>query len=149
MTIVDDDVPGALQFAGNALTAPENGGPLTVSVNRVGGSAGAVSIDYAAASGSATAGLDFTAVTGTLNWAAGDSAAKTFVVPILNDALIDPNETIALTLTNPTGGATAGGSASVTIQDDEAPLDAGGDVTSQRPQAPRSRRRSSSPARRR
>ena len=54
VTIVDDDVPGALQFAGSALTATENGGPLTVSVNRVGGSAGAVSIDYAAASGSAT-----------------------------------------------------------------------------------------------
>ena len=129
VTIIDDDVPGTVQFASSALTATENGGALTVSVNRVGGSSGAVTIDYAAVAGTATAGVDFTAVTGTLNWAAGDGAAKTFVVPILNDALIDPNETITLTLTNPTGGAAAGANALVTIQDDEAPLDAGGNVT--------------------
>ncbi len=129
VTIVDDDVPGTLQFAATTLTAPETGGPLTVSVNRVGGTTGAVSVDYAASAGTATAGADFTAVTGTLNWAAGDGAAKTFAVPILNDTLIDPNETIALTLTNPTGGATSGPSASITIQDDEVPIDAGGDIT--------------------
>ncbi len=42
---------------------------------------------------------------GTLNWANGDGAAKTFAVPIIDDALVDPNETITLTLSNATGGA--------------------------------------------
>ena len=129
VTIVDDDNPGSLQFSTAALTATENGGSVTVTVNRTGGTLGAVSVDYASAPGTATAGIDFTAVSGTLNWPSGDGAAKTFALPILNDALIDANETIVLTLTNATGGATAGTNATVTIADDEAPLDAGGDVT--------------------
>ena len=129
VTIVDDDNPGSLQFSSAALTATENGGSVTVTVNRTGGTLGAVSVDYASAPGTATAGIDFTAVSGTLNWPSGDGAAKTFALPILNDALIDANETIVLTLTNATGGATAGTNATVTIADDEAPLDAGGDVT--------------------
>ena len=128
VTITDDDVPGTLQFSTGALGAAENGGSATVTVNRVGGTLGAVSITYAAVAGTATAGTDFTPVGGTLNWPSGDGTAKSFLLPLIDDSFSDPNETITLTLTNPTGGATGGADAIVTILDDESPLDAGGDI---------------------
>jgi|GEM_PF-1625611 len=128
VNIIDDDVPGTLQFSAGALSAAENGGSTIVTVNRVGGTLGDVSITYAAVAGTATVGADFTPVGGTLNWPSGDGAAKSFALPIVDDALSDPNETITLTLTNPTGGATGGANATVTVLDDESPLDAGGDV---------------------
>lgn len=129
VTIIDDDSPGTLQFSASALTVGENGGSLTIAVNRVGGTLGAVAVDYASVAGTATAGVDFTVVTGRLNWASGDVSAKTFVLPIIDDTISDPNETITLALTNPAGGAVAGANATVTVLDNESPLDAGGDVT--------------------
>ncbi len=59
---------GLLQFSAATYSVAENGGTVTVTVDRVGGSAGAVSVDFATADGSATtAGLDYTAALGTLN----------------------------------------------------------------------------------
>ncbi len=129
VTVVDDDNGGTLQFANGNVSAPEAGGALTVTVDRVGGTLGAVTVDYATVAGTATAGTDFAAVGGTLTWAAGDSSPRTFVVPILDDQTFDPNEILTLTLRNATGGAVTGADATVTIADDEAQLDAGGDVT--------------------
>jgi hypothetical protein len=82
------------------------GQTLTIQVSRTGGSSGAVSVDYATASGTATSGDDFTAATGTLNWADGDSASKSFNVPITNDTTEEQAESFTATLSNATGGAT-------------------------------------------
>ena len=60
---------GALQLSADTYSVAEDGGTLTVTVDRVGGSAGAVSVDYATADGTATAGLDYTAASGTLTFA--------------------------------------------------------------------------------
>ncbi len=81
------------------------GGAATITVNRNGGSTGAVSVDYAT-SFPVTAPSDYTVVSGTLNFAAGVQTA-TFFVPTTTDAP-DDNETVALTLSNPTGGAALG-----------------------------------------
>ena len=64
---------------------------------------------------------DYASTSGTLSWASGDTANKTFSVPITNDTLDEPNETFTVTLTSPTGGATLGSpsSATVTIMDDD------------------------------
>ena len=50
--------------------------------------------------------LATTAANGTLNWADGDSASKSFNVPITNDTTEEQAETFTATLTNATGGAT-------------------------------------------
>jgi uncharacterized delta-60 repeat protein len=57
-----------------------------------------------------------------LNWAAGDAASKTVNIPIVNDTLSEEDETINLTVTPLTGGATAGAvtEATLTILDDDA-----------------------------
>jgi hypothetical protein len=122
LTIQDDDVaqPGVLQFSTSAYSVNENGGTATITVTRSGGSNVPVSVSYATSDGTATAGSDYTAVSGTLNFGVGETS-KTFTIPILDDSLVEGNETVNLTLSNPTGGATLGSqtTATLTIQDDE------------------------------
>ena len=127
LTIVDNDSagsPGTLSFTTAQQSVGESAGDATVTVQRTGGSTGAVTVDYASSDGSATAGADYTAVAGSISFAAGDSANKTFIVPILDDSTIEPSETVNLTLANPTGGAALGspGSQTLTILDDDVPM---------------------------
>ena len=125
VTIVSEDPPqrGTLAMANGALTVDEAAGTLTVTVNRTGGANGAVGVSYATAAGSATAGSDYTDTSGTLSWADGDAAPKTFTVPILDDLLFEPDETFAATLSGATGGAALGAATTtVTIQSNEAPV---------------------------
>src|SRR5205085_94973 len=66
------------------------------------GAAGAVSIDFNTQDGTAVAGKDYTAASGTLSWPAGDESTKTFFVPLLASGA----GTVKLILSNPQGGAT-------------------------------------------
>ncbi|MCF6177701.1 MAG: hypothetical protein L3J71_18245, partial [Victivallaceae bacterium] len=70
--------PGTLEFSAGTYAVAEDGTTVTITVNRAGGSYGAVSVDYATGSGTASSGSDYTVASGTLNWAGGDAAAKTF-----------------------------------------------------------------------
>jgi hypothetical protein len=100
--------PGTLALSTPALAIAESGGSATVTVTRTGGTTGAVSVAYATSNGTATAGSDYTAASGTLNWADGDGASKTFTVEILNDGARESDETVTVTLGSVTGSATLG-----------------------------------------
>jgi hypothetical protein len=77
-------------------------------VNRVGGTNGAVQVSYATvAGGTASNSVDYTDVSGVLNWAAGDSTPKMFSVPILANTVVQSNVTVNLALSNPTNIASA------------------------------------------
>jgi hypothetical protein len=116
---------GSLQFSVASLSITEGTGgasTITVTVTRTGGSDGAVSANYATSNGTATAGSDYTASSGVLSWTSGDAAAKTFVLSVASDAAVEANETVSLTLSAATGGATLGLAAAVlTIADDDGP----------------------------
>jgi plastocyanin len=119
-----NDEPGVLRFSAALYTAGEAAGSAAITVQRTGGDDGAVSVGYSAAAGSAAAGQDFTAVSGTLSWADGDDSPKTFNVPILNDTAVEGLETVALALSAPSGGATldlAFDTATLRIQDNDQP----------------------------
>lgn len=113
--------PGVLEFSAPTYTVAENGASATVTVTRTGGASGAVSVSYASADGSAVQPGDYTAVSGTVNWADGDAAPKTFAVAIVDDALVEGAETVSLSLSAPTGGASLGANAAavLTITDDD------------------------------
>ena len=108
MTIVD--ASGRLQFGQTAFSVAKDGGSITITVTRSGGSAGGVTVDYATSDGTAKAGIDYTATAGTLTFGAGETS-QSFTIPILNDGLVTGDKTVILTLGNPTGGATLAGQA--------------------------------------
>jgi hypothetical protein len=113
--------PGTLQFTTAAQSVGESGGNVTVTVRRADDSAGAVSVNYATANGSATAGADYTPASGTLTWADGDTADKSFTVTILEDNIFEGSETFSVGLSAPDGGAILGTPAiqTVTITDND------------------------------
>ena len=84
VTIVD--ASGSLQFGQTAFSVAKDGGSITITVTRSGGSAGGVTVDYATSDGTAKAGIDYTATAGTLTFGAGETS-RSFTVPILNDGL--------------------------------------------------------------
>ena len=117
---------GVLAFSKGSYTTGESG-PAVLTVTRTSGSAGAVTVDYSTASGTAISGSDFAgASSGTLSFADGE-ARKAIKVPIINDAAVEPNETFQVALSAPTGGATLGApsQATATIVDDDTPQLAG------------------------
>ena len=63
-----------------------------------------VTVDYATADGTATAGADYTATSSTLSFAAGETQ-KTITVAVLDDAHDEGTETLTLTLSNARGAA--------------------------------------------
>ena len=79
---------------------------------------GTVTVDYATADGTATAGSDYTATSGTLTFAAGETE-KTISVPVLDDGHDEGSETLTLTLSNPSGAYLADGSATGTINNSD------------------------------
>lgn len=117
VTILNDDItgPGTLQFSLSNYSVTEGDGNATITATRSGGNTGAVAVSYASSNGSAIAGSDYTTVSSTLSWNDGDSSPQTFQVPIINDTNVEVLETVNLTLSSPTGGASLGSPSTATL----------------------------------
>jgi uncharacterized delta-60 repeat protein/uncharacterized repeat protein (TIGR01451 family) len=130
LNILDDDT--TLRFSSTNFTVLENAGVAVITVERVGVTNNAVSVDYATTSGgTAVAGLDYTPVKGTLSWVAGEGASKTFNVPIIDNNVLNQPKTVLLLLSNAVGTAayvTAPTNAVLTILDDESQAPTAGPV---------------------
>ena len=116
--------PGFIGLATNAYQVNETDGTVDVTVVRTDGSDGVVSVDYDTIDATATAGVDYTAMSGTLTFADGETS-KTVTIPILDDAEVEGSENFGLTIDNIVGGATllAPRTALVTIADNETGLE--------------------------
>ncbi|HEU0011173.1 MAG TPA: Calx-beta domain-containing protein, partial [Verrucomicrobiae bacterium] len=112
--------PSFLQFSAGAFTTSEDGGTVAITVTRTGSSAGAASVHYATSDGTALTGSDYAGASGVLNLANGQTSAVV-VVSIQNDLVPEPDETIHLTLSAPSGGPALGSptEAVLTIHDDD------------------------------
>jgi RHS repeat-associated protein len=84
-------------------------------------SANTVTVTYATSNGTATAGSDYTAKSGSITFAPGDTS-ESVSITVLNDSLDETNETVTLTLSSPTN-ATLGtpNPATLVIQDNDLP----------------------------
>ena len=90
---------------------------LTVTLS--GPSAAPVTVDYLSSDGTALAGDDYTALDGTLTFAPGETQ-KVIAIALVNDTLVESDETFTLTLSSPTGAALGSPSQAVlTILDDD------------------------------
>ena len=124
-TIVDDDQPGVFRM-GSATYTVKEGGSVVVDIMRLpapgagGPLGGNISVAYATSNGNASAGEDFTHVSGIAVFGPMDTK-KSITVPTLPDTLVDPGKNFFFTLSAPTGGATLGSpaTANILIQDDD------------------------------
>ncbi len=110
VTIIDAPPTGAgtLQLAANNYFIDEDSRQVIIGVERLGGSVGAVSVNYATTDDTATASSDYTATQGELTWANGDTRTKFFTVAVTVDNTVELAETFLVTLSNPLGGANLG-----------------------------------------
>jgi hypothetical protein len=113
-TITNDDLPSINlspngQTVVEGLTTPQN---LSYTVSLSSSSPQTITVQYSTANGTALAGSDYTATTGTLTFNPGVTS-QTISIPILNDSVNEANETFTLKLTSPSN-ANLGGTATVT-----------------------------------
>ena len=77
----------------------EASGPFALTVRRSGDATAASTVAYATSDGTATAGQDYTASSGTLTFAAGE-LVKTIQVPVTNDTTPEADETLQIALSS-------------------------------------------------
>ncbi|HYW72638.1 MAG TPA: Calx-beta domain-containing protein [Pyrinomonadaceae bacterium] len=114
-------IPTAVQFSSATNSVSEGNGTVTITVNRSGDVSSTTTVDYATSDGTAIAGTDYTATSGTLTFTPGQ-LSKTFTVPIIDDKFFEgANETFNIALGNASSGVVLGSPSTtvVTIQDNE------------------------------
>ena len=116
-----DPQAGVLEFSNAGYLRLESSLTPIVTVNRTGGSKGAVSVSFTTSDGTAVGGADYTPVTATVVFPDGDDSPRRVLVPILQDTLPEGDETVNLTLSQPGGCAALGtpASATLTLVDDD------------------------------
>ncbi len=120
ITILNDDNSPTISIAnlnvneGNTGTANAS---FTVTLSHP--SSSVITVNYATSDGSAIAGVDYTAASGQLSFAA-NATSRTITVPIIGDTIDEPNETFTVTLSTPVNATIANGQATGTIVDNDA-----------------------------
>ena len=109
--------PAALSVA-DAEVREGPGAALAFSVTLDRSTSAAVQVDYATRDGAAQAGSDYTANSGALNFAPGETA-KTVTVAVLDDSHDEGSETLTLVLSNPSGAYLADAEATGTIENSD------------------------------
>ena len=107
--ITDDDAEPSLSIDSPSVSEGDDGSvSLTWTVTLSAASGRAVAVDYAdAGTGTATSGTDYAAIgTGTLTFPAG-ATRREVTVSVTGDVLVEPDETVVVTLSN-AGNATIG-----------------------------------------
>ena len=119
ITITDDDDPPSLGV--DDVTVTEGGSGTvnaTFTVRLSTASGRTVTVDWATSDGTATAGSDYTAGSGTLTFAAGETY-KTFDVAVTGDTVDEADETYTVTLSNASNASIADATGTGTITDDD------------------------------
>jgi len=103
-----------IEFTTTSYTTNESASSVAITVQRAGDTNTIVGVDFAAADGTATNGLNYLVLPGPLAFEAGVTN-QTIVVPILDNGLVDGTKNFRVLLGNPTGGALLGTRTNVTV----------------------------------
>ena len=119
ITISDDDQAPTISLAQSNYTQAENGGQVNLVVSLSGPSNLGTSVTYQTNDGTAIAGQDYTAASGTINIPPGNSTDN-ITISLTDDIDIEIGETFSIVLSSP-DNATLGTitTSQVTITDDE------------------------------
>ena len=89
-------------------------------MTRSGATGNLISLNYATANGTASAGSDYTSGSNSISFAAGETS-KTITVNVLDDSIAESSETFTVSLSNVTGASVADGTGTGTITDNDTP----------------------------
>ncbi len=118
-TILDDDPEPTLSISDTSVTEGDGGTTTAVFTVTLSAASGrVVSVTYATADGTATAGADYVAASGTLTFAPGETT-RTLTVTVIGDTLDEPDETFTVNLSNAVNATIARGQGVGMILDDD------------------------------
>lgn len=119
-TIRNDDTAAVSLSIGDATVTEGNAGTVNAvfTITLSPASTQTVTVDYATANGTATAGSDYTSAAGNLSFAPG-TTTKTLTVAVTGDTAVEGNETFFVNLTNPAGASLADAQGQGTITNDD------------------------------
>src|SRR5207249_1724153 len=118
-TIVDNDTRPEVSIADSSLAEGDSGtSNMDFPVSLSGASGRSITVDFATADDTATAGTDYQATSGTLTFPPGTTTEHA-LVPIIGNTTIQPNRQFTVTLSNPMNATIVVGQATGTILDDE------------------------------
>ncbi len=111
---------GTIQFRNTTFDAAE-GTVLNIGITRSGGSAGIVRVHYRTVDGTAKAGSDYVATSGTVTWPSGTSGNQSISIRLSDDDVAEAAESFTVVLSNATIGRLGlNSSATVNIVDNDA-----------------------------
>ena len=117
--------PGVVGVKHAQLSVGEAFPQATVTVRRMGGDTGRISVAYQTVPNDwepATGGVDYSEVSGLLTWEDGDATEREIAIPIVQDTGSEPSEWFVLALEDAQGGAGLGTRVvRIEIADDEPP----------------------------
>ena len=104
ITIEDNDVAAenSISFSQAEFTIDEDNGEATITVFRFNGNGEEATVEYSTSDNYARSGSDYVATSGTLTFSP-NATSQTFTIPIVNDDLLEIDESIFLELNNPVG----------------------------------------------
>lgn len=114
LTVVAPTDKSTVQFSATAYTIAESAATVTLVVQRTNDLNTLVAVDYTSTDGTATNGLKYTAVAGTLFFGTGE-ANKTIEVPILNEGFAEGRTFFQVALSHPSAGAALGARSNATV----------------------------------
>jgi len=96
-----------------SYTVPAQSGTVVLTVDRVGTASGPASVSYTTVNGTARAGFDYSATSGSLSWSDGDMSPKTIHVPVASSA---NGKSFTVSLIAATGAASFGSPTTATVE---------------------------------
>lgn len=118
-TITDDDATPTVSVVDKTVTEGDTGSTDAVVELTLSAESGSpVTVKFATSNGTATAPGDYTAVTKTVTFEPGQ-ISQTVAIPVSGDTAAEGDETVNLTLTEPTGATIGDGTGTLTIEDDD------------------------------
>lgn len=101
LRLINPNFQGYLTLSATNYAGNLSAGFISFVVNRVSGSLGALSVQYATTDGTAFSGFDYVGSTNTLLWNSGDSSPRTITIPLINTYTVGPDKSFNVLLSDP------------------------------------------------
>ena len=120
VTIIDDEAVPTVGFATSTSSNVESTSSAAIAVNLSASSSSSITVNYSVSGTATGSGTDYTLSNGTLTFAPGETSKNITIASIISDALDELNETVILTLSDPTNASLGTIEHTYTITDDDA-----------------------------